>query len=661
MPQPWLGRVVAEANDLQDDYELVRHARWPSTCAHATDRRPARVDGRAALRGPRQPAHGRGVEPRRRASRRRRAPSGRSSGWPSRCRRCSCPPSAGRRALLDEAWLEVIRNAAHDSICACSVDEVCDAVLHRYAEATQIGEGLAQRARSPRSARSIHGRRSGGRQPVGPRPAAASSSSSLPGQRASVPARRCSTCVRPSASSPSSTWSTMAAVVVRELKHNASIQAIALESVDTGEVLWRAERERDGALLAARRPRRARRARGVGRPGMVRIRIRSAAHRRSCSCARRGMRRLTAGGRGQPAPLDVARSSSADGTLSTTALSRVEVGATAPGRSTGLAGFGRLVHGGDVGDTYNWCPPDNDVEIDAPGAVAVASASSRVRFGPGSASRRRTAGPNATVAPLVDVDVTTTLELHGRRAARASATRRGTTAAATNACACVFPLPAAAEASHAECVVRDRRTRPRPPRAARPRLALPTYPSKRFVQAGGLTVVHDGVLEYELVDIHDGRAHALAAHAGSLHRLAVAGSDDHPAASRRAARRRWRARSSRSRSRRRTRSTSVTPTRTRWRTTCSCPLRHPHDQRRGGRRARDGQALDVDGAVVSSLRRVAGRLEVRVFNPSDDIDHGHDRQPLAAGWSTCAAVPSSRSTGAFELEPVAHRHRRPRR
>ena len=36
-----------------------------------------------------------------------------------------------------------------------------------------------------------------------------------------------------------------------------------------------------------------------------------------------------------------------------------------------MDGFGRLVRGGDVGDTYNWCPPDNDVEIDAPERVEV--------------------------------------------------------------------------------------------------------------------------------------------------------------------------------------------------------------------------------------------------------------------------------------------------
>ncbi|MCX6524824.1 MAG: alpha-mannosidase, partial [Actinobacteria bacterium] len=48
--------------------------------------------------------------------------------------------------LLDLAWLEVIRNAAHDSICACSHDEVVDAVLHRYAEATETAQGVASSA-----------------------------------------------------------------------------------------------------------------------------------------------------------------------------------------------------------------------------------------------------------------------------------------------------------------------------------------------------------------------------------------------------------------------------------------------------------------------------------------------------------------------------------
>ncbi|MEX0768785.1 MAG: hypothetical protein WD029_09970, partial [Microthrixaceae bacterium] len=50
------------------------------------------------------------------------------------------------QSLLALAWLEVIRNAAHDSICACSHDEVVDAVLHRYSEATRTAEGITRRA-----------------------------------------------------------------------------------------------------------------------------------------------------------------------------------------------------------------------------------------------------------------------------------------------------------------------------------------------------------------------------------------------------------------------------------------------------------------------------------------------------------------------------------
>src|SRR5690606_13352447 len=59
-------------------------------------------------------------------------------------------------ALLDEAWRGVILNSAHDSVCACSIDDVCDAVLHRYRETTDIGEGLAHRAAGALAARVDH-------------------------------------------------------------------------------------------------------------------------------------------------------------------------------------------------------------------------------------------------------------------------------------------------------------------------------------------------------------------------------------------------------------------------------------------------------------------------------------------------------------------------
>ena len=48
--------------------------------------------------------------------------------------------------FLREAWKRMFQNAAHDSICGCSADEVSAQVLVRYAEAEQIGRELAQRA-----------------------------------------------------------------------------------------------------------------------------------------------------------------------------------------------------------------------------------------------------------------------------------------------------------------------------------------------------------------------------------------------------------------------------------------------------------------------------------------------------------------------------------
>jgi alpha-mannosidase len=48
--------------------------------------------------------------------------------------------------LLDVAWRRVIENSAHDSICGCSVDEVSTQVLVRCHEAEQIAMGLADEA-----------------------------------------------------------------------------------------------------------------------------------------------------------------------------------------------------------------------------------------------------------------------------------------------------------------------------------------------------------------------------------------------------------------------------------------------------------------------------------------------------------------------------------
>lgn len=55
-------------------------------------------------------------------------------------------PDAWPAAFLELAWGKVIENSAHDSICGCSVDAVVDQVLVRFAEADQIASTLARRA-----------------------------------------------------------------------------------------------------------------------------------------------------------------------------------------------------------------------------------------------------------------------------------------------------------------------------------------------------------------------------------------------------------------------------------------------------------------------------------------------------------------------------------
>jgi hypothetical protein len=65
-----------------------------------------------------------------------------------------------------------------------------------------------------------------------------------------------------------------------------------------------------------------------------------------------------------------------------------------------------------------------------------------------------------------------------------------------------LPLPRPAATSQAECaftVIERGLTA----EGRADEVGIPTFPSHRFVSAGGLTVVHEGLLEYELVDLED--------------------------------------------------------------------------------------------------------------------------------------------------------------
>ncbi|HET6773951.1 MAG TPA: glycoside hydrolase family 38 C-terminal domain-containing protein, partial [Acidimicrobiales bacterium] len=178
----------------------------------------------------------------------------------------------------------------------------------------------------------------------------------------------------------------------------------------------------------------------------------------------------------------------------------------------GHGGLGRLVDGGDCGDTYNWCPPTADTVVDTPDAVEVTVAErgpmrarvlvvARYRWPAACEGLERRVGE-------VPHEVRTVLELQaGERAVHVEVTVDNRSR--DHRLRAHFPLPSPAERSRAECafgtVERGLVAEGGPTEAP-----LPTYPAQRFVQAGGLTVVHDGVAEYELVEVRDGAAHELA-------------------------------------------------------------------------------------------------------------------------------------------------------
>jgi alpha-mannosidase len=182
-----------------------------------------------------------------------------------------------------------------------------------------------------------------------------------------------------------------------------------------------------------------------------------------------------------------------------------------------------------------------------------------------------------------------------------------------------LPLPEPAATSQAECAftVVERGL---DAEGRADEFGTPTFPSRRFVSSGGLTVVHEGLLEYELVDVvgtdagtRGTRATTLALtllrSTGMLSRLGMA-----------------------------TRPMPAGP---------MTPLEGPQmigpvevvyaisvapvdpyamaedvlvplvaaASFGGGERPDSGSALTVRGAEVSAVRRQAGQLEVRVFNP----------------------------------------------
>ncbi|MFP5254614.1 MAG: alpha-mannosidase [Acidimicrobiia bacterium] len=616
MPQPWLGRVVAEANELaaggEADVEL-------HVCSLADHVRRSPTDGLPSWTGELRSgaranllmgvASNR-VDVKQAAARAERALERLAEPLSA----LVLPAEAWPERLLDLAWLEVIRNSAHDSICACSVDEVCDAVLHRYAEATQIADGLAERALQALGATVAVD----GRTPVVVNPSARERGGvvelRLPGE--AVPAGTQLVAARPPERVLMDTTPVeVATVTVAELEYVHGIRSFTIEGLD-GEELISVAREPAGALVTppVRRALLALREEQAGRQVRVRVTNRAAVTVLAAVPPVAGFGWRTWKAPASTDPVVVTETALDNGRV------RVEVD---PADGTfsldGVRGCGRLVDGGDVGDTYNWCPPPEELLVDQPRAVATRI----VEGGPvrGRLEVRRTYELPTHVeggrrVGRAEVEVRTTLELAAGEDLLRVTVAFDNHGLRDHRLRVHLPLPDRAAGSRAECAfaVVERGL---DAEGGATEIGLPTFPSRRFVTAGGLTVAHEGLVEYELVDVVDGTAGALALTllraTGMLSQgpmatrplpagpftpmegpqlqapvevrfaLHTAGRDPYAVAD-----------------------------------DALLPLLVTRGGGDAGTRAPAGRLLTVRGAVVSALTREAGQLHLRVFNPWPD-------------------------------------------
>jgi alpha-mannosidase len=323
----------------------------------------------------------------------------------------------------------------------------------------------------------------------------------------------------------------------------------------------------------------------------------------------------------------------------------------------GITGFGRLVDGGDLGDSYNYSPPLNDSTVDTPDTVTVtldekgpvratATVVAEYRWPDhvDGASQRRLGEHTVTV--------TTTVEVRAdEKVVRVCSSF--VNPARDHRLRVHLPLAHAADHSEAECAF-GTVTRGLTAEGCVNEFGLPTFPSRRFVQAGGLTVVHEGVAEYELVDVHDGpdgtqlastMAITLLRSTGMLSRLGMTyrpfpAGPTIPVAGLQLQGRPIEARYALAVG-------DVDP----WALADDVLL--PLEMvsaAGGGTRPPRGSALAIDGAQVSSVRRRAGQLEVRVFNPTAQT--ATVQMGERSGWQVdLRGRPTEPFEGSFELRP----------
>ncbi|HEX9683965.1 MAG TPA: glycoside hydrolase family 38 C-terminal domain-containing protein [Acidimicrobiales bacterium] len=634
VPQPWLGRVVTEANSTQDDYDLVicslsEHVHLAPAEELPEHRGELRSGARANLLM--------GVASNRVDVKQAAA---RAELSLERLAEPLCtlflPAERWPQSLLDVAWKEMIRNSAHDTICACSIDEVCEAAIHRYGEARDIGVGLTNRAlKALASSIDTPGwvvvnadarPRSGVVEmvieteelPVGAQLVEEIGGFDLD---VTVPGRDLGTYLGMLRSQHLTEGTYLNGIDISE--HDEGVEIVLhidSKMVDSFNV---EEARRKLYALGGARPDTPFHATGT-QPTAVR------ALARVTDVPAFGWTMWT------PRPLDV---EPVEVTQPVDRPVLMSNGFTTvcidPDHGTfsldETAGMVRLVDGGDLGDTYNYSPPVTDDLVAIPESEEVTVEASgpvvgRIRVlrtyhwpthcDPAEGGRR---------VGTVTVGVDTVIELHaGERFVRVAVELDNHSR--DHRLRAHFPLPQRADHSRAECafavVQRGLEAEGGPTERA-----LPTFPSRRFVSAGGLTIAHEGLAEYEVVDEGRELALTLLRCTGMLSRPEMAyrplpaGPDIAMEGPQMQGRHTLRF------------AVSADPHIDPYAMAADAFVFLSAKQTAGdGDRSPTGAALDIDpgAAQISSLRRHDGAVELRVFNPTGTATSVRLRG--ATGW-----------------------------
>ena len=442
--------------------------------------------------------------------------------------------------LLELAWRRVVDNSAHDSICGCSQDAVVDQVLTRYAEAEQIGRGILSTAFRPLAEASPAGSvvmvnpspiertdvveieldvpagwdavelelPDGSRTETQlvDRPETVLRRLRLTGRQ--VPelfARRLhgrelfghsldGHLVRRDGPDPQLLLLMDDPAAPRDFDVDALLDAVAAETAADPDGTWdvivvRGDRRRLAA--AVRVP-------ALGARSIQAVEA-AAAPETAARGAATAAPALSSSG---PMAVIVAHRSLDNGLVRITVAQDGTYGVD--GGGSRLTGVGRLVDGGDFGDTYNYGPPADDQIIEVPSVVVVHP----VEGGPIRGRLEIVArydwpvglrpDGRARAAQTTPVEVTTRLELRtGEPFVRVAI--QFTNPARDHRVRYHVPLPAPTDHSSAEgqFAVVDRGLTAE---AGHGEVPTPTLPAHGFVHAAGVSVLLEGVTESELVD-----------------------------------------------------------------------------------------------------------------------------------------------------------------